>query len=187
MTLKIHYFDGIPFVATPYQQGVFIRQDVFRRQFRVFCAGIVEYPEDDPTDGPYTTGDFRDLGTAGLIIEAMSLAQQAVVLPGSLFSPGSNVLIFRPEQFTIQDRFKRLVLSGTVRGQSISWCPPVASDKEAELAQRIAHLYSEAAIESGWDNYETARGLRQAAAQLKGQLVHPFWRQHAIEAITAAQ
>ncbi|MDR8290678.1 Hok/Gef family protein, partial [Acinetobacter baumannii] len=39
-------------------------------------------------------------------------------------------------------------------------------------------LYEKASYESGWDNYETARQLRQEAEQLSVGIVDEYWRNH---------
>lgn len=187
MTPTLRYFDGIPFVATPYQSGVYIRQDVFMNQFILTCMGELEYPQDDPQYGTYKMDGYVVLGSFGLIEDAISMAQTRISEDPFPVSAESDALAFYPEQIYInfKSRNGKLVLSGTVRNQQINWCyPSVSSSEEADLEIRIADLYSRASFESGWDNYETARALRRRAAVLEGHLVNPQWRKHAHTALS---
>lgn len=47
LQLKSFRVDGATFIASPYRQGISLREDVFRRQFRVECEGQLEYPQDE--------------------------------------------------------------------------------------------------------------------------------------------
>lgn len=186
MTPTLRYFDGTPFVATPYQSGVYIRQDVFMNQFILTCMGEFEYPQ-APQYGTYKKDGCVFLGLFGLIEEAISMAQTRISEDPFPVPAESDALAFYPEQIYINFKYStgKLVLSGTVRHQQIKWCPPVSSSEEADLEIRIADLYSRASFESGWDNYETARALWRKAAVLEGHLVNPQWRKHAHTALSS--
>ncbi|WP_238897632.1 hypothetical protein [Achromobacter xylosoxidans] len=186
MQPKIHIFDGVPFVATPYRPGAYIRSDVFWRQFTISCQGEIEYPEDDPIYGTWWTPHVLTLGEHGLIESAMALATRCVT--DHAFDLGDDIeaLDFYPELVLIHDFMGRLVLAGQPCGQGIRWCEPVTSDEEvASLSKEINALRGEASYEAGWDNYSTAKDLRLRARVLAGRLVDPFWRDYA-RAILAA-
>jgi len=179
MQPKTHHFEGVAFIATPYRAGTYIRKDVFWRQFTISCQGNVEYPEDDPIYGSWWTPHTLVLGKCGLIENAMSLANTRVSHQDFDLSDAIDALNFAPELIIIRDRDQRLVLAGHVRGDTVTWCTPVASDEEAELiAKEVAELRSEASYEAGWDNFSTAQGLRFRARVLEGRLVDRFWRHH---------
>lgn len=184
MQPKIHHFDGVAFVATPYRAGTYLRKDVFWRQFTVTCQGNVEYREDDPVYGCWWTPQTLVLGTCGLIEDAMSLANTRVSQHDFDLTDASDALSFAPELIVIRDRDQRLVLAGQVRGDTVRWCIPVASDEEAsQIVKEVAELRSEASYEAGWDNFSTAQGLRFRARVLEGRLVDRFWRHHARQVV----
>lgn len=187
MQPKTHHFDGIPYVATPYRDGTYIREDVFWCQFNITCQGNVEYPEDDPIHGTWWTPHTLVLGQHGLIGAAMSLANARVSRHDFDLSDGPEALDYAPELIVIRDRSDRLVLAGQAWGNSIRWCMPVASDDEAAVvAKEVGDLRGEASYEAGRDNFSTAQGLRLRARVLEGRLVDRFWRCHAHRAVQAA-
>ncbi len=187
MNLRIFHVDGVPFVVSPYQAGIHIREDVFRRQFCITCAGQIEYPEDDPIYGTYWMGATLDFGECGLIEEAMALATAKVDADRFDLGDDTEALGFSPEFITVHDDQGQLVLAGRVCGSGIEWCPPASSRAEADRIRRqIDDLQQEASFEHGWDNYETAKGLRRKARALGGRLVDPRWRDHATAAISIA-
>lgn len=186
MQPKIHHFDGVAFVETPYRPGTYIRKDVFWRQFIITCQGNVEYPEDDPVFGTWLTPSTLVLGKCDLIEDAMSLAQVRVSQHDFDLTDASEALDFAPELIVIRDRDGRLVLAGQVRGDTVRWCIPVASDEEAsQIVKEVAELRSEASYEAGWDNFSTAQGLRFHARVLEGRLVDHFWRHHTRQVVPA--
>lgn len=179
MQLKPHHFEGVAFIATPYRAGTYLRKDVFWRQFTITCQGNVEYPEDDPVYGSWWTSHTLVLGKCGLIEDAMSLAKARVSQRDFDLTDASDALGFAPELIVIRDRDGRLVLAGQVRGDTVRWCIPVASDEEAsQIVKEVAELRSEASYEAGWDNFSTAQGLRFHARVLEGRLVDHFWQHH---------
>src|SRR3546814_5754994 len=111
MQPKIHHFEGVAFVATPYRAGTYLRKDVFWRQFTITCQGNVEYPEDDPIYGSWWTPCTLVLGECGLIEDAMSLANARVSHHDFDFSDAIEALDFAPELIIIRDRDGRLVRS----------------------------------------------------------------------------
>lgn len=185
MNLQIFRVDGVPFVVSPYQSGIHIREDVFRRQLFVSCEGVLEYPEDDPIYGTYWMAAALDIGRCGLIEEAIALAAASVQADRFDLDDDSEALSFSPEYIEITDESHRLVLAGRVRGYKIDWCEPVLSNVEAlEVRKQVGKLRSEASFEMGWDNFSTARALRKDARALAGRLVDAHWRNHARLAIS---
>lgn len=185
MNLQIFRVDGVPFVVSPYQTGIHIREDVFRSQLFVSCEGEIEYPEDDPIYGTYWMGAALDLGRCGLIEEAMALAAAAIQADRFDLGDDSEAISFSPEYIEIVDERRRLVLAGRVRGYKIDWCEPVLSNVEAlQVRKKVGELRSEASFEMGWDNFSTARGLRKDARALGGRLVDACWRDHTRLAIS---
>lgn len=184
MQPKVHHFDGVPFVATPYRAGTYIREEVFWRQFTVICQGEIEYPEDDPIYGTWWTSHALELGQCGLIEDAMSLADTHISQHDFDLSDDDEALDFSPELVILLDRQQRLVLAGQAWGNGIRWCPPVTTDDEArQIAKEVVALRSEASYEAGWDNFCTAKGLRLRARVLEGRLVDRYWRDYAGKAI----
>lgn len=188
MHLDIRRFDGIPFIASPYRAGRFLRHDVFWRQFSIVCQGKVEYPEDDPVYGTWWTPHTLPLGQHGLIEATMALASRRVARHE--FDLGSlelDALDFQGERVLILDARERRVLAGQVEDRRIRWCDPVGSDKEAaDVARQIGELRDEAADEARWDNVHTAEALWLKARVLDGRQVDAFWREHARQAVQTA-
>ncbi|ATE62399.1 hypothetical protein [Thauera sinica] len=186
-TLPLFHFDGVPFVATPYRPGTYIREDVFWRQFAITCQGRFEYLEDDPAYGTFWLPGTLNVGQCGLIEEAMTLI--ASLLWQDRIDPGgdTDALDFVPELFIVRDRFDRLMLAGEAMSAHIKWCQPVASDQEAERVAKLTfELYDEASLEAGWDNFSTAERLSLRARVLEGRLVDRSWRAHTRDAIRNA-
>ncbi|WP_269495636.1 hypothetical protein [Castellaniella sp. S9] len=187
MQPKIYHFEGVAFIATPYRAGTYLPKDVFWRQFTITCQGNVEYPEDDPVYGSWWTPQTLVLGKCGLIEDAMSLANTRVLHHDFDLTDASNALSFAPELIIVRDRGQRLVLAGQVRGDTVRWCIPVASDDETEqIVNEVAELRSEASYEAGWDNFSTAQGLRFRARVLEGRLVDRFWRHYTHKVVLEA-
>lgn len=187
MQPKTHVVNGVTFVATPYRAETFIREDVFWRQFTITCRGNVEYLEDDPIYGTYWMPSILEFGQHGLIEEAMALALACVSERKFNLDSDTDALDFRPELVLVCDSLNRLVLTGQVWGAGIRWSEPITSDEEAAaVAKQVDDLYDEASYEAGWDNYNTAEGLRLRALVLAGRLVDPFWQAHARRAVQAS-
>ncbi|MGB3288590.1 MAG: hypothetical protein WBA83_04900 [Burkholderiaceae bacterium] len=184
---KTLHFDGVAFVATPYRVGIYIRKEVFWRQFCVTCQGNVEYPEDDPIYGSWWTPHTLVLGQCGLIEDAMALAKARVSHHDFDLSGAIDALSFSPELIVIRDGDGRLVLAGQVRENSVRWCLPATSDEETEqIVNEVAELRREASYEAGWDNFSTAQGLRLRARVQEGRLVDRVWRDHTRKVVPAA-
>ncbi|GAJ29303.1 hypothetical protein [Acidomonas methanolica] len=183
--LKIHLFDGIPFVDSPYERA-FVRRDIFASQFIIECQGLLELPEDEPVHGTWWTSATLTLGESGLIQDAVALARQCVENHDFVLDRSSDELDFRPQLIHVHDRRDRLVLAGSAAGSAIAWCVPVGSDEEAAaVATEACTVQAEGSVEYGWDNYETARSLWLRADSLRGRLVDPYWRAHARNALTS--
>lgn len=144
---------------------------------RVTCLGEIEYPEDDPIYGSYSTVTTIELAQCGSLDEAIAfvegIARQSRIVTGD-----DDAIGFQPRLFVVVDSEHRQVLAGEPWQRGIRWCDPVASDGEARLVvAKASKLRGEASLEAGWDNHSTARVLRFRASVLEGRLVHPDWRQ----------
>lgn len=169
MQLKTFRADGATFVVSPYHPGISIREDVFRRQFRIQCDGRFEYPEDRPIWGTYHIDGSLRLGERGLIEEAMALAEFCVEKDTFDLSGREDLISFSPEFIIIHDDHGRHVLAGQVWGRDVRWCSPVSSRAEAtEASKQADEINRQAAFERGWDNYETARRLNRDAEVIEG-------------------
>lgn len=186
-TPKTIFFNGIPYVETPYERGVYLRPRTFWRQLTVTCYGQAEYPEDDPVYGTWWTSSTIILGECGLIEQAMALALRCVEEHDFDTEDDSEALSFSPEQVRVHDTQHRLVLAGEVVSSGIQWSVPVAHDGEVQaIVEQARRLSAEASIEHGWDNYCTAKGLSLQSSIVQGRLVDRFWRAHARQALQIA-
>ncbi|CAB3647739.1 hypothetical protein [Achromobacter pestifer] len=182
-----HHFEGVPFIATPYHTGTYIREDVFWRQFTILCHGDTLYREDDPALGTYWSPGVRVLGWSGLIEEAMSLANDIVDRGDFGSDDDSEALSFAPKLVLVRDRSGRHVLAGEVRSADIKWCLPVGSDLEADqVFNEARELRRGASFEHMWDNFGTEEDLCHRASVLEGRLVDRLYRHHALTAIQTA-
>jgi hypothetical protein len=187
MQLCIHHVDGNGFVANPYQDGAYTRNEVFWRQFNITCEGKIEYPEDDPVYGTYWAPRTLGLGRHGLIECAMRAARSRMSQRDFGLASQCHALSFSPELVFIRDCQRRLVLAGQAWAGGVRWCMPVASDDEAAgILKQAGELRREASCEASWDNFETAKRLRLSARVLEGQLVDRIWRSHALKAVQSA-
>lgn len=184
MQLVTQQFNGIAFVLNPYATSQFLRQDLFDRQFQVRLHSQTEYVEDNPLDGTFWLNEMTLVGHCGLLADATTLAEAAVVQMLNRSVPCHQdpgcALDYVPRRVVINDRFGNLVLCGTVSNGILGWLKPVEDEAEAALRKSIDALYAEAAFESGWDNYSTAQGLREHARRLESRLVSPQWLPHVL-------
>lgn len=184
MNLQVLHFQGVPHVVTPYQKGTYIREDAFWRQFRISCMGELSFIEDNPIFGTWEIRRGFDLGERGLIEDAMRLAETCI--HEHRFNLPEDAVGFSPDLIYIRDEQKRLVLAGRAHGSRINWCPPVSTKEEArDVIKQASALHSQGSFERGWDNFTTARRLHLDADTAEGRLVHPFWREHALAALSS--
>lgn len=143
------------------------------RNFGISVTGRMEFHEDDRNFGTYWCDAVVSLGRADSVAEAMELLVQAD-LNGDWQLSDYDALSFEPQIATITDLNNRVVLRGNAR--TLKWSVPEADPAVREkLAAQKAELLSQAAFEGGWDNYETARQLRQEAGLLDLTSVHAVW------------
>lgn len=153
-------------------------------QLSVDCFGRIELPEDEPVYGTYWTRYAVSLGVCANLVDAMKLAERRMLRRHVSLIDVALARAFAPERILIRDSLHRVALGGEVIGKTIEWCNPVTSDDEASSVRRAAaNLRVESAIESGWDNYSTARGLDHRAELLEARLVDPIWRVEAANAL----
>lgn len=160
-----------------------------QKPFSVDVEGRTEYPEDDPVYGTFWRDSVMHLGRAWTVAEVMEIAAAAWLEDewaprqedrdyyDSDFGRDMGPVSFSPRMFIIQDNERRRVLTGDAR--AMSWYAHVTDPAElARIAAEQQSLREEAAIESGWDNFETARQLRVQADNLGAPVVDAFWLGH---------
>jgi len=179
------------FIHTPYEPGVSLRADVYARQFSVVVAGTTTYPEDDLNCGTYTREETYSVCTGATLSEVITQITEISQRRAWAFRDEEKdyydaelghdcgPVSFFAQSVCISDRLGRKVLGGCIRNGKIFWIIPVKDNAAAaKLHQQCNALLAEAAFESGWDNFSTAKTLRREARQLLLADVAPFWRQH---------
>ncbi|WP_217550218.1 hypothetical protein [Pantoea sp. GbtcB22] len=157
-----------------------------QKPFSVDVEGRAEYPEDDPIFGTYWRDSTMHLGRAWSIAEAMAIAAAAWLEDewdarkedhdyyDSDFGRDMGPVSFSPRIIIIHDSERRRVLTGDAR--KMTWYAHVTDPVEiARIAEEQQVLREEAAMESGWDNFETARQLRVQADKLGAPVVDASW------------
>ncbi|NNM59573.1 MAG: hypothetical protein HKM04_07125 [Legionellales bacterium] len=87
--------------------------------------------------------------------------------------------VYQIKAVRILDSENKLILGGEEKANQIAWIKPLVSKNEIEERLKlIKNLHSDASIECGWDNYETARGLRQKAFLLTLALIDKKYISH---------
>ncbi|WJV63466.1 hypothetical protein PCO86_05310 [Pectobacteriaceae bacterium CE70] len=182
---------NLQFIHTPYEFGVSLRADVYARQFSVVVSGTTTYPEDDLNCGTYTREETFSVCTGAELNDVISQVIEINQRRAWAFrnedkdyydaelGHDCGPVSFLAQSVCISDRLGRKVLGGCTRHGEIFWITPVKDNAEAaKLHQHCDALHAEAALESGWDNFSTAKALRREARQLLLADVAPFWRQH---------
>ena len=158
-------------------------------RFSVDVLGQMEYPEDDPVYGTYWQDGCIQLGRAWTVGEAMNIAaavwledewdprEQGECYWDSDFGRDMGPVSFSPRLIVIRDAQNRKVLTADAAG--LKWNSHVTSEEEiSRIAAEKEALMSEAAQESGWDNFETARQLRAKAEATQAGVVDAAWQGH---------
>lgn len=171
-------------------RGKFIAAETEKQKpFSVDVEGRTEYPEDDPIYGTYWLDSVMHLGRAWTVAEAMEIAAAAWLEDkwdprqededyyDSDFGRDMGPVSFSPRMFTIHDDERRSVLAGDAR--NMTWYAHETDPAEiARIAAEQQALRQEASMESGWDNFETARQLRERAEKTGALVVDAFWQGH---------
>lgn len=166
------------FIRTPYQTGVALREDVFHRQFEVRVIGMTEYPEDDPIYGTYSCEEILTVcesstisGAVGKLVhiyetDSWPIRDENEDYYDSDLGRDCGPLSFSPRFVAVYDCDNRRVLCGDF-SYALVWFKPLMTPRDiATLQAKQCSLREEAAFESGWDNYDTARELRSQATRL---------------------
>ncbi|MEQ0006720.1 Hok/Gef family protein [Klebsiella sp. GG_Kp146] len=175
--------------ATAKRESYLVNQKEKQYRFSVYVTGRVEYPEDDPMQGTYITDGTFLLGKAQTVADALERAKEAA-MRGEWNERGEEEdsydpwmcrdcgpVSFSEKTIEIRDEKNRQVLAGNAC--NLEWYGHVASlDEIHRIREEQQALYEEARKESGWDNYETARQLRQKADLLTAGIVDECWRNH---------
>ncbi|MDU2731656.1 hypothetical protein [Pantoea sp.] len=159
------------------------------KPFCVVAYGETEYPEDDPTYGTYWQNGSLHLGRAWTVAEAMNIAAAAWLEgewdprePGechwdSDFGRDMGPVSFSPRTIVISDEQNRKVLTADAAG--LEWNAHVTGEEEiSRLAAEKEALLRQASLESGWDNFSTAKQLRAKAEATQGGVVDAAWQGH---------
>ncbi|WP_205954809.1 MULTISPECIES: hypothetical protein [Pantoea] len=157
------------------------------RPFGLTVCGRMEFDEDDRNLGTYWRDVEITLGRADTLPETMELLVKAS-LSGDWGQSEYGGYGFDPHIATITDIARRVVLRGNAR--TLEWATPETDPAAFErIAAQKQALLKQAAYESGWDNYETARQLRQEADMLDLTSVHAVWLNdpHVAEALREYQ
>lgn len=173
--------------ATAKRESYLVNQKEKQYRFSVYVTGRVEYPEDDPMQGTYFTDGTFLLGKAQTVADALERAKEATMRgewnvrgeEEDSYDPwmcrDCGPVSFSERTIEIRDEKNRQVLAGNAC--NLEWYVHVASQDEiSRIKKEQQALYEKASIESGWDNYETARQLRQKAALLTVGIVDEYWR-----------
>ncbi len=81
-----------------------------------------------------------------------------------LFRPSSIILLDQLGN-AVQEFRETYIVNGQYRG---AWLKELPAESEwAALENKAGMLDNEAAVESGWDNFETARSLRNSAQKIR--------------------
>lgn len=175
--------------ATAKRESFLVSQKEKQYRFSVYVTGCVEYPEDDPMQGTYFTEGTFLLAKAGTVADALERVKEAAMRgewnvrgeEEDCYDPwmcrDCGPVSFSARTIDIFDEQYRQVLAGNAR--NLEWYGHVASLEEiSRIVEEQQALYEKARMESGWDNYETARQLRQKADLLTAGIVDKYWRNH---------
>lgn len=180
------------FIHSPYEAGVSLRADVYARQFSVVVSGTTWYPEDDTNFGTYSREESFSICQGATLTDVINKITDMILRDAwpyrdtgkDYYDPDlghdCGPISFWAQSVVINDRYGRKVLGARISTNSgLVWITPVKSSAEAtKLRQQCDALYNEAALESGWDNFSTAKTLRREARLLLLADTAPFWRQH---------
>lgn len=162
---------AVPLVKNPYRDGVYTREDVCNSRFRVdFYSDEADHsPYDEDEEDEYPAHVFLDLHAA-TVTDVVELASKAV--------QWSNTQYVSITDTQGKRRSSVVVIRGCVLNDGIKWVKPF-NESERTIAQAKAkELHAEAAYESGWDNFSTARHLRNDAQKLLMGSVCSTWAKH---------
>lgn len=165
------------------------------KPFNVDVWGQMEFPEEYCSYETYWTSSSMHLGRAWTIAAALEMVSAAWVKgewnpreegrdyydeeQGRDFGPIS----FKPSLIVISDEKGKTVLTGNAA--DLSWNEHVTDPAEIARIKAVQEeLLDKARFESGWDNYETARQLRNKAKETGIGIVDDAWQGHA--EVTAA-
>lgn len=179
--------EPLRFIPSRYQAGVLLREDVLAIQFAVQVIGNCEYPQEDLSLATFTRYDEKFLlGTVPSLTAAAALALDCVqknAFPyrrentyNQKLGHDAGALSFQAKRISVIDLQGNNALGGIVTGGRVNWLSPVWGRHILETRATIAALNEEAARESGWDNFSTARRLWDQAAALELTFIHRrYW------------
>ena len=169
------------FISNPYVQGAFMREDVFSVQFSVYVNLEIGILDNDQVS-TYYQSICHFVGGASTVSAAVDLANQFIVnhsndegfdlvVAREYTSPEDSLISCFDTSVQIYDREQRLIMGGTFSGSIVIWEKPVTCISERiEVEAKIKAMLSEASFEAGWDNYSTAKRLREKATLISWKL-----------------
>ncbi|MBK5145563.1 hypothetical protein I2494_17935 [Budviciaceae bacterium BWR-B9] len=166
------------FISTPYEKGVSLREDVFKRQFSVRVTGSMEYLEEGLNE-PFTCTTTLSVCYASTISDAVRKVTNIQANKSwNIKYQENGPLGFTPRHIEIRDHQNRKVLCGTVNSQ-IEWIEAVSTAKAVSIIeQKQAELREEARDERAYNNFSTARLLERQATEIGMEVVDKIYRDH---------
>lgn len=166
------------FISTPYEKGVSLREDVFKRQFSVHVTGSMAYLEEGLNE-PFTCITTLSVCYATTISEAVRKVTHIQANKSWNITYRENgPLGFTPRHIEIRDRHNRKVLCGSVNSK-IEWIEAaLTAEAVSILEQKQAALREEARDERAYNNFSTARLLERQATEIGMEVVDKIYRNH---------
>lgn len=169
--MLVQKFHGVTFIASPYEMGTALREDLFKTQFRVVIEGEAAYREDDPVFGHY----YRDVhvsggrfGILGELFLTLSKSIEDDCVDVGRLAEDDDFESFDPHRVRIYDRHNKFVMGGIVERGAINWVRPVFDPfDQALIILRSKRLQDEASEESRWDNFCSAKSFRGSARNIE--------------------
>lgn len=177
----------IDFVTNPYVSGGKMRKDVFARQLSAYVKLTIELLDNDGVS-TYSLVCTRLVGKRSTVSAAIAMVDKFLgkcdeeVLEKAAcryLELEDEVVSVFAKDICIYDRESRLVMGGVVGWNSqntllkraMKWVKPVTSEADRlNVSNSIKALSSEASFESGWDNFSTAKSLRETAKRERWKL-----------------
>lgn len=173
-----------PLIANPYKKGSYLRKSAYLSRFSVCSHSPDKDPSSDELDDFYEPDDYyaklksrRFNRTAPTITAAIKMVQSAVA-KGLVHEQYITIIDNASKRMSYWVEPEHKILNGIVRGDKVEWVKPF-TDEELLVAQRDASLMrAEAAEESRWDNFSSARNIRNDITRLMFGDVNKVWAQH---------
>jgi hypothetical protein len=167
-------------------KGVWKRVDIAVKSFHVAILKRVWITDEEE----YSTRSYKKslvVGCAATIEGAIEVASRILPQLKAVYDANQEGVPSRMNdeylEMHIKDRKGEILLTARLTepeqqvcnhaysvNYEAEWVEPIPAEHIEIVENEIKSLYSQAGVESGWDNYSTANGLRQAAQTLKDRL-----------------